>query len=243
MTTPNSTPRRPMRVAIGALAVALVAMAALIMFLIWGRSAPTVAPPPVPTLSTTPSPSIPPSPSPTATDATTPDDPTPMPTPTPTTAAPSTASTPTTVVTPSTTPPASTAAPSSAPAAAQTMMWEGKAAFDNFSVEVLSDDGGRQDGIVEDKAALLVEVCLTGAPEVPEVQQITYEAWALEDSEGNVQTPQPNGHQPAFPSDGQYLVGECTRGFLTFDFVSPEGGYAMLVHDDGLGHRAVWQFH
>ncbi len=46
------------------------------------------------------------------------------------------------VATPSATPPASTTAPPPAPASAHLMMWEGKATFEHFSIEVLSDDHG-----------------------------------------------------------------------------------------------------
>lgn len=244
MPPPNSKPRRPMRVAIAALAVSLAVMAALIVFLIWGRSAPTVAPAPSPSASPTPSPSATSSPSATPTR-----DPGESNAPTPSASA---ASTP--VASPSPTPAAtqsattSTAASASTPSTASaspapTMNWEGKATFEYFTAEVLSNDAVPDAEVVEDKAGLLVEVCVRRALDGTDGALITTDPWTLEDANGNTQTPQEPGYRPAFPASKQYPVGECARGFLTFDYVPADGGYAMLVYENGLGERAVWQFH
>lgn len=48
MTEPTPKPRDPMRVAIAILGVAVLVMAAIVAFLIWGRSTPTVVPAPTP---------------------------------------------------------------------------------------------------------------------------------------------------------------------------------------------------
>lgn len=246
MTQPSTKPRRPIRVAIAALSVALVALAALIAFLIWGRSAPTVAPSPSPspslTASAQPSPTVTETASPTPTIAS-------PPTTTPSSAAPAPApspedSTPEATTAVSTTASTSTTSAAPSPAAGQTMMWEGKATFEHFTVEVLSEDVDQETAeIVEGKAGLLVEVCVTKAVDGTGGARITTEPWTLEDSDDNTQTPQKVGYKPAFPTDAEYAVGECARGFLTFDYVSVDTDYANLVYDNGLGDRAVWQFH
>lgn len=238
MTEPKTSRHSPMRVAIIALAVAVVATAVLVAFLVWGRDAPTALPAPTPSPSSSPS-RLAPSPVPS-------DNPSPMasapvsagpesPTPAPATSA------------PPVTAPVSTAAtpgPSKAsPATAQTMMWEGRATFEHFTVEVLQDDADPDASMIEDKAGLLVEVCVTKGTDGTDGAPISSEPWTLQDSDGNVQVPQQGGYEPAFPEETRLPVGKCARGFLTFDYVSVESDFANLVYENDLGDRAVWQFH
>lgn len=253
MPPPSPKPRRPMRVAIAALAVSLAVMAALIVFLIWGRSAPTVAPAPSPSVSSTPSFSATPSPSAMSSASATPTQPPSEPV--ATTSHPSTTATP--VASPSPPPgsaipaattstpasPATTEPPAPSTSPGQTMRWEGRATFEHFTVEVLSDDAVQDAEIVEDKAGLLVEVCVSKALDGEDGARVTTDPWTLEESNGNIQTPQQPGYKPAFPAGKQYPVGKCARGFLTFDFISTDSDHARLVYDNGLGDRAVWQFH
>ncbi len=238
MTESTRKPRSPMRVAIAVLSVAVVVMALIVAYLVWGRSTPTVLPAPTPSASPT-------TPSPSTTVSTTP---TPAPS-TLSTAAPATtpASSNSPVATETPTSPSPTAPNTSSappvPAPAQTMMWEGKATFEHFSVEVLRDDAPQDTPMLENKAGLPVEVCVVKTLDGSDTARISSDPWTLEDSEGTVQTPQAGGYQPAFPADGEYAVGECARGYLTFDYLPAGGDYANLVYENGLGDRAVWQFH
>lgn len=130
----------------------------------------------------------------------------------------------------------------SSPAPGQTMMWQGRATFDNFTVELLEDTGDGE--MVEGKAGLPIEVCVTKALEEGRPTRVSLEPWHLEDSNGNVQRPQvPGAYVPAFPEDGTYGEGECVSGYLTFDLITDQVDYVELVYANGLGDRAVWQFH
>ncbi len=51
MTEPTRKQRSPMRVAIAILSVAVVVMALIVAYLVWGRTAPTVVPAPTPSAS------------------------------------------------------------------------------------------------------------------------------------------------------------------------------------------------
>ena len=128
------------------------------------------------------------------------------------------------------------------PAPGQTMMWQGRATFDNFTVELLEDTGDGE--MVEGKAGLPIEVCVTKALEEGQPTRVSLEPWLLEDSNGNTQRPQvPGAYEPAFPAEGTYGEGECVSGYLTFDLITEPVDYVELVYANGLGDRAVWQFH
>ncbi|MGV8846742.1 hypothetical protein [Tessaracoccus sp.] len=224
--TQSPTQRRdPVKVAVVALGIVLAILAALIAFLVWGRPAPRVPAPPIPSTSPTTSPTAAAQPEPSA--STKPTTATPAPTPSATTPAPS---------------PESPSATSSA-SAQQTMMWEGKATFEFFTAEVLRDDAPGEDTAIEGKAALLVEVCLTGDIDGSGKGRITSAPWTMEDSTGTVQKPQAGGYEPVFPASVEVAVGECARGYLTFDYLEPDGDGVDLVYENGLGDRAIWQFH
>ncbi|MEO7586451.1 MAG: hypothetical protein ABIS84_00325 [Arachnia sp.] len=247
MTVPETRRRNPMHVAIAALSIALVAVAALVAFLIWGRPAPTVEPVPSPTPSSSPT-SQPPSQSPTATQTpvtTTPATPVPASTAATTAAEASAPATTTAAASPAASPVTTTApaSPAASPAAAQTMMWQGKATFEHFTAEVLADDANQDAPMIEGKAGLLVEVCATEALAGTGTVRISSDPWTLQDSDGNAQKAQQGGYEPAFPTDAEYAVGACARGYLTFDYLSVDSDYANLVYENGLGDRAVWQFH
>ena len=237
MSQSPSKRRNPIKVAIAALGVALVAMAALIVFLVWGRPAPsmTTSPSPTPTATTSATTTASAPPVTTAAPSTAPAStaPPPGPTPEPSIAASTSA--------PAASPSPTTTAPSPVPTT-QTMMWEGKATFENFTVEVVRDDPGQEAAMIEGKAGLPVKVCLTGDLDGSGAALISASPWTLEDSDGNVQKPQEGGYEPAFPTSAEYAVGDCVSGFLTFDYVSA-GSDANLVYENGLGDRAVWQFH
>lgn len=243
MTEPTPKPRDPMRVAIAILGVAVLVMAAIVAFLIWGRSTPTVVPAPTPssplvnstptTTTTTASPATPIAAATTTTELAT------------TTEAPSTPSpaSSSATATGETTSPMQTTSPTQTSSPAQTMMWEGTATFEHFTVEVLRDDANQGAEAIEGKAGLLVEVCVTQALDGGGTARISSDPWTLEDSEGTVQRPQAGGYQPAFPTGGEFAVGECAHGYLTFDYLPAGGDQANLVYENGLGDRAVWQFH
>ncbi|TRY19943.1 hypothetical protein FOJ82_03425 [Tessaracoccus rhinocerotis] len=167
------------------------------------------------------------------------DDGSPSPSPTPTPPA-----SPATTATTGSTPPTPGPAPSGSgsPSSTQTLMWQGKATFEHFTVAVLEDTGSGE--MVEGKAGLLVEVCVTTALEEGRDTRISLEPWSLQDSNGNTQRPQdPGAYEPAFPAGGTYGEGECAKGYLTFDLVTDQVDHVELVYANGLGDRAVWQFH
>lgn len=121
------------------------------------------------------------------------------------------------------------------------MMWEGRADFEHFSVEYLP---GEPEDDIPDLAGLMVEVCLTQSLNGDAPTRISLDPWSLEDSLGRTQRPQqPGSHEPQFPAQGEYTTGECTRGFLTFDLITDPVDWVNLVYENGLGDRAVWQFH
>ena len=122
-------------------------------------------------------------------------------------------------------------------------MWEGKATFEYFTAEVLRDDAPGDDTMIEGKAALLVEVCLTGDFQGSGKGLITSAPWTMEDSTGTIQKAQAGGYEPAFPASVEVAVGDCVRGYLTFDYLAPDGDGVDLVYQNGLGDRAIWQFH
>ncbi len=244
MTQPTTSRTNPIRVAIIVLAVALVTTIAFVVFLIWGRDAPTALPAPSP--SATPS-SIEPSNTPSRTEPTTspsisetststepvnPPDPTPDPERSPSQPEPTTVTS---------AEPSSTSA--ATPSPGLTMTWEGQATFEHFTVEVVQDDPNPGAELIEGKAGLPVEVCATKSLDGAADVRISTEPWTLQDSDGNVQRPQPGGYEPAFPSGTMVPVSECASGFLTFDYTSDATDYAILVYENGLGDRAVWQFH
>lgn len=137
---------------------------------------------------------------------------------------------------------ATSAPEQTAPAPGQTMMWQGRATFDNFTVELLEDTGDGE--MIEGKAGLPIEVCVTKALEEGRPTRVSLEPWLLEDSNGNTQRPQvPGAYEPAFPAEGTYGEGECVSGYLTFDLITDQVDYVELVYANGLGDRAVWQFH
>lgn len=229
--------RDPIKVAIAALGVALVIMAALIAFLVWGRQPPKVSPPPAPVTSATTTPTA------TATRST-PEPSKPSASVEPTAAATSATAATTSPGTPVATPQVSSAPPAPpVPSSPQTMMWDGKATFTYFTAEVLHDDPDGDDTLIDGKAALPVEVCLTGDLDGSGKGRITSAPWTMEDSLGSIQQPQTGGYQPAFPTSVDVPVGGCVRGYLTFDYVSSDSEGANLVYENGLGDRAVWQFH
>lgn len=233
MPEPTTSRHNLMRVVIIVLAVAVVAMAAFVVFLLWVRGAQTEPPAPDPNPST--SPVSEPSPRPSVEgdqSTTTPLDSTPSPaTPSTTAVSTATASLQATTTTPE------------APTAGQTMMWEGMATFDNITVELLQEDEDQSAAMIDGKAGFLVEVCVMTDVDGGDGALITSASWTLEDSDVNVQSPQEDGYTPPFPTETLAQVGECAKGFLTFDYVSANSDYANLVHDDDLGNRAVWQFH
>ncbi|GAB3819510.1 hypothetical protein GCM10028820_23600 [Tessaracoccus terricola] len=144
--------------------------------------------------------------------------------------------------TPATSAPEQTSPTPASPAPGQTMMWQGRATFDNFTVELLEDTGEGE--MIEGKAGLPIEVCVTKALEAGQPSRVSLEPWHLEDSNGNVQRPQvPGAYEPAFPAEGSYGEGECVSGYLTFDLITEPVDYVELVYANGLGDRAVWQFH
>lgn len=203
------------------LAVALVAVVGLVAYLALNRTPADPTPQPSPSISptpaaTTPSPSS--DPEPTVEPTNEPAEPE------PTEPVPVTEEEPT-------------------PAPAQTLMWQGLATFEHFTVE-LQEDSGDGPEVPEGKAVLPVEVCLVKALDDGDTARISLDPWSLEDSSGSVQRPQvPGSYEPAFPTEGTYSVGECASGYLTFDLVTDSVDWVNLVYSNGLGDRAVWQFH
>ncbi len=236
MIEPTSPRLNLMRVAIIVLAVAVVAITAFVVFLLWGRGAQTEPPSPAASPSASPVSETSPNPSIGGVQGTT--------TPTGSTPSPATPAPPSTTAgsTATESPQATTTTPE-APTAGQTMMWEGMASFANITVELLQEDEDQSTAMIDDKAGFFVEVCVMKDVDGGEGALITSASWTLEDSDGNVQYPQEDGYAPPFATEAVAQVGECAKGFLTFDYVSADSDYANLVHDDDLGNRAVWQFH
>lgn len=183
MTGPMTPRRNPMRVAIIVLAVAVVAIAAIVVFLLWGRDTQTALPTPAPSPSA--SPVAEPSPSRSASHV---QSTTTSASPQPSTATP--APSPITPVGTETASPQPSMTSPGTPTARQTMMWEGMASFDNITVELLQEDEGQSTAMIDGKAGFLVEVCLMKDVDGGEGAPITSSSWTLEDSDGNVQSPQ-----------------------------------------------------
>lgn len=234
MTKPTTTSRATtLRVAIIAVAILLALVASYLVFLILTRDAPVALP--SPDASKTPAPlrsDPPPSASaPLTTDQppTGGDDPTPIESATEPTTDPSSSEAPA-----QTPPPRPAAAPST------TMAWQGLATFENFSVELPPLEGDPPE--IDGKAGFFVEVCALKELSSDQVR-ISSEPWSFADAEGNVGRPTEGGYEPAFPTSTTVAVGECVSGYLTFDFLPGESDYLNLIYQNGLGDRAVWQFH
>ena len=74
--------------------------------------------------------------------------------------------------------------------------------------------------------------------------RVSLEPWSLTSSADEVQRPVTGGHSPAFGPEAFLGVGECTSGWLTFEnFENQDIDHSMLVYSNGLGDRAIWNFH
>lgn len=178
---------------------------------------------------------------------------TPERTPTEGTSAPTPASSTPVATTPSNEPTATPSGPGSTPVppstsveptSETTMQWQGKAEFEHFSVELMPEGDGVS--TIEGAAGFYVEVCVLSA--LPEGDSgktlITSQPWRLEDSTGTRRSPRPQGaYEPPFPATGHYDVGQCATGWLTFDALEGPIDFSTLVYENGLGDKAVWQFH
>lgn len=128
----------------------------------------------------------------------------------------------------------------------QTFLGEGLATFENFTVELLPYDEDSAPERIEGKERFEVEVCVVqGLDGDDGLTRITNDPWYIESPSGETQRAIDDGvYDPVFPPDGDYAVGECASGWLTFDeFDESPLDYMSLVYENGLGDRAIWNFH
>lgn len=128
----------------------------------------------------------------------------------------------------------------------QTFLWEGKATFDSFTVELLPDDEATRPEPIEGKTGTEVEVCVLQQVGDSDdgLTRISQEPWRFESDTGEVLRPVENVYQPGFPTEDQLAEGDCVRGWLTFDeFQDQDLSYTQLVYENGLGDQAIWSFH
>lgn len=227
---------------IAVLSMLLVAIVVVIVMLALDRNqqdeavpSPTPSPTatsPAPTPTTTsPAPSPTPSPDPSAT---------PSPEPAPTSASPEPSGEASEEPTPE-------SSPTTTPAGEeeQTFLGEGIATFDSFSVELLPWDAAAEPEPISGLTGFNVEVCvLQQVGSDAAGTRVSLEPWTLTSSADEVQRPVTGGYPPEFGPEVFLEVDECTSGWLSFeDFENQDIDYSMLVYANGLGDRAIWNFH
>lgn len=208
---------KAMKVSIGLMALLLVAALIWIIWLATGS----------PDDSTTPEPA------PSPTTSLDPDEPTPDPTPS------EPGETPEPTTPPETPTPSETAEPDE-----QSFLGEGKATFENFSVELFAWDENTAPEVIPGKVGFDVEVCVLQAVDEGDQTRISDEPWRMEGSSAETRRPVEGVYDPVFPPEGDYAEGECASGWLTFDEFDAEAvEWAIVIYENGLGDRAVWNFH
>lgn len=127
----------------------------------------------------------------------------------------------------------------------QTFLGEGLASFESFSAELLPWDAVPEPEPIRGRTGFNVEVCvLQSVGSDPSGTRVSLEPWTMESSAGEVRRPVTGGYSPAFGPEVFLDVGECASGWLTFDnFDDQDIDYSRLVYANGLGERAIWNFH
>lgn len=127
----------------------------------------------------------------------------------------------------------------------QTFLGEGIATFDSFSVELLPWDAAAEPEPISGLTGFNVEVCvLQQVGSDAAGTRVSLEPWTLTSSADEVQRPVTGGYPPEFGPEVFLEVDECTSGWLSFeDFENQDIDYSMLVYANGLGDRAIWNFH
>lgn len=126
----------------------------------------------------------------------------------------------------------------------QSFMWEGKAEFENFTVELKPLDQNVQP--IEGKSGYEVEVCVIHqvGDSSDGTTRVSIDPWSVVSSTGETLTPLEPAYEPAFPQETRLAEGECASGWITFGrFKNQEIDWAELRYENGLGNRASWQEH
>lgn len=120
------------------------------------------------------------------------------------------------------------------------------ATFPYFTVEVESVKGSVATGWIY--SSFMARVCVVGMPPGQSTISITAAPWSYVTHDGHVARFQPAGsgaaRSPAYPETGQYSLGECASGYLTFMFTSDElttGAPRTLRYSNSLGNQASWR--
>jgi hypothetical protein len=203
-------------------AVALVALVALVVGLLWVRNASGPTSTDAAPVTTAAAPS-----SPSATIASQPASPTPATT---------------TIDSPK--PSASAVPPTPTAEATQQFLGAGHTAtFRYFEVTVLNEAPAAP---VDNKGGLKVRVCVRELPPGSTgVVRVSRDPWRLVSDKDISLTPATSGlYEPAFPVETTKAVGQCQEGFLTFS-IPPDffNDSSNLVYANGVGETASWNFH
>jgi cytoskeletal protein RodZ len=140
---------------------------------------------------------------------------------------------------------ATSKAPAPAPEPTQQFVGAGETAtFRYFAVTVLEDAPAAP---VDTKAGLKVRVCVRELPPgtVGTAVRISRDPWRLVSDKNISLTPATTDlYTPAFPVETTKAVGQCQEGFLTFK-IPPSffNDSSNLVYTNGLGESASWNFH
>lgn len=138
--------------------------------------------------------------------------------------------------------PEPTAQPPEAPE--QSFLAAGLATFENFTVEVFPYDEDTAPEVIEGKIGFEAEVCVVKALSDGTDTRVSTEPWTLEASSGETRRPVEGAYDPIFLPQSDVAEGECVRGWLTFDeFEAEQLDWAALIYANGLGDRALWNFH
>ena len=122
------------------------------------------------------------------------------------------------------------------------MLWEGKATFEYFSVELTPNHLELES--IPGLSNFEVEVCVLKPVGSDGTSRVSVEPWWLESEKGEIQRPIEARYEPAFPAKDALEAGECTKGWLAFNnFGDTSVDYTYLIYQNGLGERAVWSFH
>lgn len=128
-------------------------------------------------------------------------------------------------------------------ASVSSLMNEGRATFENFSVEITSQEPTPISGV----SGLYAKVCVLKLPADAEngTARVSLDPWWLFNSVGEYGRPLTSGgYSPAFPTEGRYKVGDCAEGWISFATLpAVEIDWTSLSYSSVLGDRAMWNFH
>lgn len=215
---------KQLKVTIAVVAVILAALVIWIITLLTGGDGQETTPEPAPIPSVTASAEPSTSPEPEPSEAPTPG---PSPEPAPTSEEPQ---------------PEPTSEPTETPE--QSFLAAGLATFDNFTVEVFAYDEDTAPEVIDGKIGFEAEICVIKALNAGTDTRVSTEPWTLAASSDETRRPVEGIYDPAFPPESDVAEGDCVRGWLTFDeFEAEQLDWATLIYANGLGDRALWNFH